>query len=321
MTPSHKIFTAMFVIALALVAAARAEAQEEFVKPVVENLVLAGGGHWGLAHIGVLSVLEQQRASGRYDGAKAIIGTSIGSLYGSLYAAGYSPATLAFYFVRPANGNTNRANVTLVGVNAIQDYGLVSGTGLGFVLDQFYNATTGIFGITFEQLFALTDIELTVVAYNLNLQTTVYFNHLTAPNMKVSQAVVLSSSVPLLFTSAVYQGHRYIDGGVRDVYPFRYFTNQGVYALRHTLGSTFKPNYDATVIETVDDFAGNLLRVMQENNLPAIRPREAKRTIFSDMPAGIRDVETILTQVDANAIYQAGVTAATAFFTDPDAPF
>jgi hypothetical protein len=49
-------------------------------------LTLAGGGSRGVAHIGVLKVLEKEGI--RPD---LITGSSIGSLIGSLYAAGLSP--------------------------------------------------------------------------------------------------------------------------------------------------------------------------------------------------------------------------------------
>ncbi|MBD3224750.1 MAG: BamA/TamA family outer membrane protein [Caldithrix sp.] len=50
------------------------------------GLVLSGGGSRGIAHIGVLQVLEQ------YDiPFHLIVGSSIGSVIGGLYAAGYSP--------------------------------------------------------------------------------------------------------------------------------------------------------------------------------------------------------------------------------------
>lgn len=52
-------------------------------------LVLSGGGTRGLAHVGVLKVLEEQRIP-----VVGIVGTSMGSIIGGLYACGYSAAEL-----------------------------------------------------------------------------------------------------------------------------------------------------------------------------------------------------------------------------------
>ena len=53
------------------------------------GLVLSGGGAKGLAHIGVLKVLEEAGIRPDY-----ITGTSMGSIIGGLYAIGYSAAEL-----------------------------------------------------------------------------------------------------------------------------------------------------------------------------------------------------------------------------------
>jgi NTE family protein len=53
------------------------------------GVVLSGGGSDGLAHIGVLKVLEENNIPIDY-----ICGTSIGALIGALYASGYSPSEI-----------------------------------------------------------------------------------------------------------------------------------------------------------------------------------------------------------------------------------
>ena len=54
--------------------------------PQSVGLVLSGGGAKGMAHIGVIRVLEENNIPIDY-----IAGTSIGAIVGGLYAAGYSP--------------------------------------------------------------------------------------------------------------------------------------------------------------------------------------------------------------------------------------
>jgi len=53
------------------------------------GLVLGGGGARGIAHIGVLDVLEREGVP-----IDLIVGTSMGAIVGALYAAGVKPATL-----------------------------------------------------------------------------------------------------------------------------------------------------------------------------------------------------------------------------------
>ena len=89
----NSILTTYQIVAIVffLLAAFPVYSQEEnkTEKPKIA-LVLSGGGAKGLAHIGVLKVLEE--AGIRPD---IITGTSMGSIMGSLYAVGYTAAELS----------------------------------------------------------------------------------------------------------------------------------------------------------------------------------------------------------------------------------
>jgi NTE family protein len=75
-----------FIVALLLFINVLGFAQEQ--KPKV-GLVLAGGGAKGLAHIGVIKVLEEAG----FD-VEVVGGTSMGSIIGGLYAMGYDAKTM-----------------------------------------------------------------------------------------------------------------------------------------------------------------------------------------------------------------------------------
>jgi NTE family protein len=64
-------------------------AQPPQPRPAKIGLVLSGGGALGLAHIGVLKVLERENIPISF-----ISANSMGSIIGGLYAAGYSPAEI-----------------------------------------------------------------------------------------------------------------------------------------------------------------------------------------------------------------------------------
>jgi len=79
--------TRFFIIAVLVLTMAAPLAAEE---PAKEDpklvLVLSGGGARGIAHIGVIRVLEELHIA-----PDLIVGTSMGSIIGGLYAAGWSP--------------------------------------------------------------------------------------------------------------------------------------------------------------------------------------------------------------------------------------
>jgi NTE family protein len=69
-------------------AASPEESSSENRRPHI-GLVLSGGGARGLAHIGVLSALQEMRVP-----VDCVVGTSMGALVGGLYAAGVSPQSM-----------------------------------------------------------------------------------------------------------------------------------------------------------------------------------------------------------------------------------
>ncbi|MGE0030960.1 MAG: patatin-like phospholipase family protein [Steroidobacteraceae bacterium] len=91
----------MWACCLLLVAPAAAQdpAAEAADRPRV-GLVLSGGGARGLAHVGVLKVLEEQRVP-----IDAIAGTSMGAVIGGLYASGMTSAEIEA-LVRTLNWNS-----------------------------------------------------------------------------------------------------------------------------------------------------------------------------------------------------------------------
>lgn len=82
-----RLFLCLFCMGLVL--SRPIQAQETKTERPRIGVVLSGGGAKGMAHIGVLSVLEEMGIP-----VDVIAGTSIGSLVGGLYALGYDAQTL-----------------------------------------------------------------------------------------------------------------------------------------------------------------------------------------------------------------------------------
>ncbi len=79
--------TGLLLVVSCLATAAVAPGAEPSAPRV--GLVLGGGGARGLAHVGVLEVLEAQGVR-----PVAVAGTSMGAIIGGLYASGYTPAEI-----------------------------------------------------------------------------------------------------------------------------------------------------------------------------------------------------------------------------------
>jgi len=82
-----------FILLFLLGASTLIFAQEKESNDVKVGLVLSGGGAKGLAHIGVLKVIDQVGVRLDY-----IAGSSMGAIVGGLYASGYTGKQLDSLF-------------------------------------------------------------------------------------------------------------------------------------------------------------------------------------------------------------------------------
>jgi NTE family protein len=159
------------------------------------GLALSGGGARGLAHIGVLKVLEQAGVPIDY-----LAGTSAGGLISALYAAGFSACELEEEVLRISNP---RQLVALVD-RTLPRRGLLEGQRLMDYLAEWLG------GLTFDQL----RIPLALVAVDLNGQQKVVLRE--GP---VLDAVRATIALPGLLTPLERNGQLLVDGGLMDNLP------------------------------------------------------------------------------------------------------
>lgn len=155
------------------------------------GLALGSGGLRGLAHIGVLTVLEREGLPVNF-----IAGCSIGSLVGSLYAAGLDSETL----LKLAKSLKRRHWIDFV----IPRIGLVAGSRTLETLRL----------LTQRKRFDELAVDLAVVATDLTTGEEVIFRE-----GEVAEAVRASISVPGVFAPYSYGGRLLVDGAVVNPTP------------------------------------------------------------------------------------------------------
>ncbi len=160
------------------------------------NLVLSGGAAKGLAHIGVISVLEE-----RYR-IKSIIGTSMGAVVGGLYAYGYNTKE-----IREIAGNLNSVESLKFFRLDIIRKGLVRSDN---ILEYLKEITRGA---RIENL----KIPFAAIAYDMKHRSSVTFE-----KGGLAEAMLASSSVPLFFEPFSHNGYIFYDGGLEYPLPIEF---------------------------------------------------------------------------------------------------
>ena len=160
------------------------------------GLAISSGGAKGLAHVGVIQVLEENNIL-----IDAVAGASMGSYVGALWCAGYKGPQL---FKLAAEIQTPQVMRRLADVAFPPMKGLFHGKKAKRHLRR------SIGDITFEKLHR----SLYVVAADVDSNERVVFHH-----GRVIDAVHASCAMPGVIVPVKHQGRRCIDGGVVDPLP------------------------------------------------------------------------------------------------------
>jgi NTE family protein len=207
---------------LALQPLPRAEAQQG--APRI-GLALSGGGARGLAHIGVLKVLEELRVP-----VHCVTGTSMGSIVGGAYASGTTPAAIE-KFVQETDWDQvfsdrpPRAEVAIQ--RKIEDYKTLWApqygvTGTGLALPKGVIAGVSIEGFLrrlVDPVIGTTDFNKLPIPFRAVAADIETGEAVVLAKGSLSQAMRASMSVPGALAPIEIDGRLLVDGGIADNLP------------------------------------------------------------------------------------------------------
>jgi NTE family protein len=217
-----------FLLAGILLATGYANPQNTFTPPATKHpklgLVLEGGGALGLAHIGVITWLEEHHIPVSY-----VAGTSMGGLVGGVYATGRSPAevkdvveTIDWDEVlrgqAPFNNLTFRRKEDARDIPASLQFGLRKGLQLpsGFNSGQQVSMILDNVALPYSEIHSFNDLPIPFACVATDLVSgKAYVFH----DGSLSLALRATMSLPGLFTPVRSDDHLFVDGGLLDNLP------------------------------------------------------------------------------------------------------
>lgn len=158
------------------------------------TLVLGGGGARGLAHIGILKILEENKIQ-----ISTIIGTSIGALVGGMYAAGLNANQLKEIAI-----GLNHTSLVKLFSPKFSSYGLLDSNHIRAFLKKHIN----------EPLIENLQIPFFAVSTDLMTGEEVVINR-----GSLIESIIASISIPGIFVPSFYNGRYLVDGGLVDPLP------------------------------------------------------------------------------------------------------
>ena len=208
-------------------------AQEPSVKQDLKvGLVLSGGGAKGLAHIGVLKVLEEAGIRIDYIG-----GTSMGAMVGAMYAAGYSANELdsifrSLDFDKLLQDKISRRSKSLHERYLYDRYAVaLSFNNFKVGLPRAVSKGQSIYNEFVKLLYPVNEIydfsqlPIPFLCVATDIETG---KGVVLENGFLPQAIKASGSFPSLFDLVEIDGKLLTDGGIADNYPVDEIKKKGV---------------------------------------------------------------------------------------------
>jgi NTE family protein len=291
------------------------------------NLVFEGGGVLGIAYVGGIKILEEK---GILQSIKNFAGTSSGSMIASLLACKCDINRLES-IIRNLDFKRFKDDSFIIIEDIyrfVTEYGWYKGEEFQRIFEDTLEEITGSKNITFQEVYDRYGNELVLVGTNISRKEATYFSRKLYPNMKISDAVRISISIPLFFKSVKFQNIKdekmdvYVDGGILDNYPIWVFDNDR--PNQQTLGFKLlstdgikekiigKPDYKP--IDNIMDYMSSLVdTIMYNANRLHIKSDYWDRTV--PIPIGtISSVNFDLTDEDKDFLINSGKLATITFF-------
>ena len=213
------------ILILFLLASLSAKAQNEVkenTRPKV-GLVLSGGGAKGLAHIGVLKVIDSLGVKVDY-----VAGTSMGSIIGALYASGYSGKQLDSIFQKVdfdhiINDDLPRSSTAFSERDNMEKYAVkLPFNDFKIKLPSALSRGQNTYGLLLKLLIHVNQVEdfnelpipFFCIATNIENGKQVVLD-----KGNLTQSIMASGALPSLFQPVTINNEILIDGGVVNNYP------------------------------------------------------------------------------------------------------
>ena len=215
----------LLIAAVLMTGAVSAQTDSTIVQRKKVGVVLSGGGAKGMAHIGVLKVLEKAGIP-----VDIVTGTSIGSIVGGLYSIGYNSHSLDSmvraqdwtYVITDKEDlrkqsllDRKKANTYLfstgltIGKHSVNAGGLIKGKNLAELFQKLFVGYTDSLDFTND-----LKIPFACVATNIMDNSEVVFH-----SGRLPQAIRASMSIPAAFSPVRIGDMVLVDGGLKNNFP------------------------------------------------------------------------------------------------------
>ena len=184
---------------------------------MIEHLVMSGAGTNGLVQIGLLHYLLDHDYF-VLSNIKSIYGTSAGAILSILLLVGVPVSEIKDYIIQ-------RPWEKFFDIQ-FQEKGIFPSCHLYDMVKPFMLAYDIPDTYTLLDLYEKSGVDLHIFTTKINGLVCVDLNHVTYPEVTLSEAITMTSALPIVFTPIKYKNEYYIDGGFINNCPLQSIQKQ-----------------------------------------------------------------------------------------------
>jgi len=220
------------------------------MKPKI--LVLSGGGMKGIAILGALSILDKYNI---LENINIYAGTSVGAIICSFLVCGYKPDELFNKILDKKSKHFAKINI----INFVKQVALNNGQDIQKLFIKLLQEKNIDIHITLRELYTRTKKLLILTTTCINTKKCVYLSHLDFPDLKLIEAMRMTSAFPLFFSPIIYKNKLYCDGGCTNAYPANIFKKYK----NDIIGIHLVPESNTVYeINTIEDYILNVFQTI-----------------------------------------------------------
>jgi len=204
---------------------------------------MCGGAYNGIYTIGALDHLIKKKFFD-IENIETIYGISVGGFVGVLLCLKIDWNTIVEYIVeRPWNKDLIFSADMMF--NMISNKGILDSSYIDIFFKNLLNAKNLSVEITLSEFYEYSKIQLFLFATDVNTFEIIKISHISHPDLKLTDAIFITCSIPFIFQPTFLNNTYLVDGGVLCNYPLDYCIEDGA-DKEEILGIQFNMKKDIT---------------------------------------------------------------------------
>jgi predicted acylesterase/phospholipase RssA len=238
----------------------------------VKHIVISGGGPSLFQYLSAIQYMDENKIIDLQK-IESIYGTSAGSIVGVLLCLKYDWETLNDYMILRPWHDLFRIKVGNI-FEAYKNRGLFDKTIIEKVFKPLLDAKDLSINITLKDFYEYSKIEIHFYSFEINQFCVEDISYLSHPDLSLIDAVIMSSTLPVLMTPIITDNKCYIDGGVSVNYPVKYCLESGkneeeILGLcnQYDVQQKNQVDNDSNLLEFILCFFFKMFRSLSSNNV------------------------------------------------------